>query len=99
MPEVQGFLGLGGPRLGVSPYAERADPKGNVVDLWLERRLGWLQSRSPFIRHRLSRRADAVLALQAELEPLTDDALRLQAQALRPRLLAHRRRDVAARRR
>ncbi|OYU20114.1 MAG: translocase [Rhodobacteraceae bacterium PARR1] len=96
MPEVQGFLGLHGPRLGVSPYAERADPKGNVVDLWLERRLGWLQSRSPFIRRRLSRRADAVLALQAELEPLTDDALRLQAQALRPRLLAHRRSDVAA---
>lgn len=96
MPEVQGLLGLGPLRLGTGPYPERADPKGNAVDLWLERRAGWLQSRSPVIRRRLAARADRVLALEADLLDLTDDALRDEAAMLRPRLLARRATDRAA---
>lgn len=96
MPEAQGLLGFGRPHLGVSPYAELADPRGNPVDLWLERRLGTLQSRAPFLRRRLSRRADAVLALEAELTHLDDAGLQQVAQQLRPRLLAKRRGDLDA---
>lgn len=96
MPEVQGILGFGRPHLGISPYAERADPRGNPVDLWLERRLGWLQSRAPFIRRNLSARADAVLALEDEFAALSDEDLQQAAQDLRPRLLARRRSDPLA---
>lgn len=96
MPEVQGILGFGRPHLGISPYAERADPRGNPVDLWLERQLGWLQSRAPFLRRNLSQRADAVLALEAEFAALSDADLQLAAQALRPRLLSRRRSDPDA---
>ncbi|MBS0122651.1 translocase [Thetidibacter halocola] len=96
MPEVQGLLGFGRPSRGIAPYAERSDPRGNAVDLWLERRLGWLEARAPLLRRRLLRRADQVMALEPEFRALSDDALRAAAQALRPRLLARRRGDVEA---
>lgn len=87
MPEVQGILGFARPRLGASPYAELADPRGNKVDLWLERRLGALQARLPFGRWRLWRRAGRVLAREAALMDLDDDALRARTDVLRARLL------------
>lgn len=87
MPEVQGILGFGRPRLGTSPYAERADPRGNKVDLWLERRLGALEARLPLARWRLWRRAGKIVARGEALRDLSDDALRTRAAMLRPRLL------------
>ena len=96
MPEVQGVLGFGAPRFGVSPYIELADPLGNPVDLWLERQLGWLESRLPMIRRRLSTRADAVLALEKEIGALSDAELQAEASRMRVRLLARRRGDVEA---
>lgn len=96
MPEVQGLFGFGRPHLGISPYAELADPRGNPVDLWLERRVGWLQSHAPFVSRRLSRRANAVLALEPDLAGLDDAGLQQAAQQLRPRLLAGRRGDAKA---
>lgn len=95
MPEVQGLLGFGAPRYGTGPYVELADPPGNAVDRWLERRLGALQARLPFVRARLARRAGGILALEAELAALDDAALQAAAQALRPRLLARRSDRVA----
>jgi preprotein translocase subunit SecA len=96
MPEAAGILGFGRLPLGVAPYPELADPRGNAVDLWLERRLGWLQGRAPFLGRALAARADAVLALEPELAALSDDALKAEVARLRPRLLAHRRGDRAA---
>lgn len=96
MPEVQGILGFARPQFGIGPYVELADPRGNAVDLWLERRLGWLESRMPLIRRRLSARADAVLALEGEIGALSDAELQAEAVRMRVRLLARRRGDVEA---
>lgn len=90
MPEVQGLLGFGRPDLSPGPYAELRDPRGNVIDRWLERRIGWAESRMPLARLRLSRRADRVLALEPVLAPLDDTALGAEAQRLRPLLLRRR---------
>lgn len=96
MPEVEGILGYGRPRYAVAPYVELVDPRGNPVDLWLERLLGWMESRLPALRRRLSARADRVIALQPEFEACSDEDLRFEAIRLRSRLLAGRRRDLDA---
>lgn len=88
MPEVQGLLGFGAPRLGAAPYPELADPRGNAVDRWLERRLGTLEAHVPLVRWRLARRATRILALSDEMCALDDAALATVAQQLRPALLA-----------
>ncbi|RMG38492.1 MAG: translocase [Gammaproteobacteria bacterium] len=91
MSELQGLFGFGGARLGVSPYAELADPKNNAVDRWLDRLVGAIYSRAPFYRLRLRRFARRVIALEGRFAELSDDQLRESAWRLRPRLL--RRRD------
>lgn len=88
MPEVQGLLGFGRPRRGVAPYLELADPVSNVVDRWLERRLGLLASRLPLTRLRLELSARRVLRLSEEMNALSDAALQREAMGLRTRLLA-----------
>jgi len=90
VPEAVGFLGFGRPRLGVSPYAELADPISNVVDRWLERRLGYLTARLPFQRYRLRRLARRIEKLAPVYKDVTDDQLRQAAFATRPELLANR---------
>ncbi len=87
MPELTGLFGFGRVPLGTGPYPELADPAGNTVDLWLERRLGRLASRLPFTRHRLARRADRVLEIGETLAAETDASLREAAHRLRPALL------------
>lgn len=87
MPEAAGFLGLGRPPRGTGPYPELADPRGNAVDLWLERRLGRLAAALPLTRMRLDRRARGVLRQGLQIADWTDDALRAEAQRLRPALL------------
>jgi len=87
MPELSGPYGLGRLPLGAGPYPEMADPGGNAVDLWLERRLGALVARLPLTRMRLERRARRVLWHGVMVEAMTDDALRAEAQHLRPALL------------
>jgi preprotein translocase subunit SecA len=95
MPEVAGILGFGGLPQAGGPYREVADLPSNAVDRWLERRLGWFMARMPFVRRRLSRRADRILALAPEVAALDDEAIVNAALQLRPRLLA-RRSDTAA---
>ena len=87
MPEASGILGFGRVPLGTGPYPELADPKGNAVDLWLERRLGALAAHLPMTRWRLARRATRVEALAPALTDLDDAALAEAARALRPALL------------
>ncbi|MFC3616289.1 translocase [Lutimaribacter marinistellae] len=87
MPDLSGAFGFGRVPLGTGPYPELADPAGNSVDLWLERRLGRLTSRLPFTRNRLARRADRVLSHGAEIVDEPDDGLREMALKLRPALL------------
>lgn len=87
MPELSGPFGLGRLPLGTGPYPEMADPKGNVVDLWLERRLGKLVAHLPLTRMRLDRRARRVFEHSEKIKEMSDDALRSEALRLRPALL------------
>lgn len=87
MPEFAGLPGFCRVRLGTGPYPELADLRGNAVDLWLERRLGWLAARLPLTRRRLDRRAERVLRHEAALAAMTDAELRAAAMGLRPALL------------
>lgn len=90
MPERQGILGFGAPVPGRAPYRELADPAPNVIDRWLERRLGALMARLPVRRRVLEQRAIRIEAMAAETAALSDDALRAEAAALRPRLVRSR---------
>jgi preprotein translocase subunit SecA len=72
-----------------SPYAERAERDDNRFDRILLAGHEVLSARLPFRRLRLRRFANRVIARGAALERLSDEALRAEANALRPELLRH----------
>ncbi len=88
MPEAAGFLGFARRRLGVSPYEELADPISNAVDRWLDRRVGAVLSRTPFMRWSLAREARLIERAGPALRNLDDDELRNRVWQLRHRLLS-----------
>lgn len=87
MPELQGILGFGRPTMGTGPYPELADPSGNAVDLWLERRLGSFAAKLPLTRRRLEKRAEKVLWHARMIADHSDEDLRQEALSLRPALV------------
>ena len=81
-----------------SPYAERAERDENRFDRILLAAHEVVSARLPFRRMRLRRLAERVIARGKALEALSDEALRAEADALRPALLRHGfRRDLIER--
>ncbi|SLN40878.1 preprotein translocase subunit SecA [Roseisalinus antarcticus] len=82
MPDGAGLWGFGPVKRAQSPYAERADPIDNAVDRWLDRVLGQIESRLPFHRRRLRRKAARIVALEPDYARLKMSELVARAHGL-----------------